>query len=372
VVSLTGRSKRAHGQKLDAPLTAFRGALAALPDRDAAVVDRLFALECLARAGRDARTERDQLLPARRRAEDFIEESWEPDVPHANVLGQALSTIESLDDDPPPSWPKLLTETLEQLERRQTKHGITTTPLVLASVIRGLASASISVPTWLSDAARSYFEQGPKTQGAAELAEALSRHKGQANLAQHAIELVFNERHSSDPGAAIARWWLAERLKGTVEAVVSREKIATARAQALISEAPSDPRLAAMLAEVAGRSVENLVLLPGDELELLRARSKGRALIENYAWRSAAALVPLILALIYLPTILGWFGNDNPSTRTLSGLAFVLTSVAGLVVTIAGWRGFKRLDRDPGLFGLVMSIAVPLVPAAIVYFLYPT
>jgi hypothetical protein len=59
------------------------------------------ALECLARAGRDARTKRNELLSARRAAEDFIEGGWEPDVPHANVLGQALSTIAALDDDPP-------------------------------------------------------------------------------------------------------------------------------------------------------------------------------------------------------------------------------------------------------------------------------
>lgn len=370
MVSL-GRPKSAPEQKLDAPLTAFREAVAALPGRDAALVDRLFTLECLTRAGRDARTERDRFLPSRRKAEDFIEESWEPDVPHANVLGQALSTIESLDDDPPSTWPRLLTETLESLERRQTKHGITTTPVVLASVIRGLASSGLSVPSWLGDAVKSYFENSPRAQEAAELAEALSRHKGSASVTQQAVELVFNERHSSDPGAAIARWWISERLKGIVEATVSREKIATARAQALISETPSDPRLAAMLAEVAGRSVEDLVLLPSSELERLRDESRRQALVENLIWRGAFFFIPLLLAIIYLPSILGWLGNDNPSTRTLSGLVFALTSVAGLVVTVVGWKTAKTLGRDPGFWGVVMSIAVPLVPAVVVYFLYP-
>jgi hypothetical protein len=56
----------------------------------------------------------------------------------------------------------------------------------------------------------------------------------------------------------------------------------------------------------------------------------------------------------------------------LSGLAFILTALAGIVVTAAGWHAVQRLERDPGLFGLIMSIAVPLVPAALVYFLYPS
>ena len=47
------------------------------------------------------------------------------------------------------------------------------------------------------------------------------------------------------------------------------------------------------------------------------------------------------------------------------------SAIAGIVVTIARWQAAKRLGRDPGLFGLIMSIAVPLIPAALVYFLYP-
>jgi hypothetical protein len=127
-----------------------------------------------------------------------------------------------------------------------------------------------------------------------------------------------------------------------------------------------------MLAEVTGRAVESLVLLPANELELLRAKSRGRSLIENYAWRSAALIAPLILAIVYVPTILGWLGDGHPSMKAMSGLAFIFTSLAGLVVTIAGYHAAKRLDRDLGLFGLVMSIAVPIVPAALVYFLYPS
>ena len=72
---------------------------------------------------------------------------------------------------------------------------------------------------------------------------------------------------------------LAERLSGAV--AVDAEK-AAARAQAIAAPAPDDLRLAAMLAEVTGRAVETLVLLPAGELELMRVRSRRRSLIENY------------------------------------------------------------------------------------------
>lgn len=369
MVPVIGRRQQAE-HRLDAPLVAFRAAVASLPTREDAVVDRLFALECLARAGRDARAERNQLLSALRPAEDFIEESWEPDVPHVNVLGQVLSTIDALDDEPPPDWPARLDETLDALAARQTRHGITTTPLVLASVIRGLATSGRAVPNWLLDGARAYFEAGPTAAASAELAEALGRHRSGIQLAEHATEIVYSDRHRNDPGVSVARWWLAERLSGAV--AVGAEKVAAARAQAIAAPPPDDLRLAAMLAEVTGRAVETLVLLPASELELLRVRSRRRSLIENYVWRAAAAITPLILAIILLPTILSWFGNDDPSARALSGLAFILTALAGIVVTAAGWHAVQRLERDPGLFGLVMSIAVPLIPAALVYFLYPS
>jgi hypothetical protein len=366
------RGSRAKARKLEAPLTAFKSAVDALPARDDALVDRLFALECLARAGRDARAERDRLLPARRAAEDFLDDNWEPDVPHANVLGQALSAIAALDDDPSPDWPNLLDETLNSLEARQTRHGVTTTPLVLASVIRGLTSSGLAVPPWLLDAARAYFESGPTATATAELAEALGRHRSGATLAQHAAEIVFSDRHASDPGVMIARWWLSERLKGVIEQVAGREKIASARAQAVISPTPTDPRSAAMLAEVAGRAVEDLVLLPASELELLRARSKGRALIENFIWRALFVGTPIMLALIYLASLLHWLGDSHPSAKTVTGIATLLALSMSCVVVATIWATLRRLGRDPGLFGVLASIIFAIVPTIAVYFLYPS
>jgi hypothetical protein len=124
-------------------------------------------------------------------------------------------------------------------------------------------------------------------------------------------------------------------------------------AQAIVAPAPSDPRLAAMLVEVSGRATESLVLLPDSEIELLRARSKGGALIENYAWRTIFASVPIVLALVYLKPMLGWLGNEAPSARTLTGLATLLTLAVSCVVVTAIWATLRRLDRDPGLFGLL-------------------
>lgn len=371
MVPLARRASRAYGRELEAPLAAFKAAVAALPTREDALVDRLFALECLAKAGRGARQERDRLLPARRAAEDYLDESWEPDVPHANVLAQALSTIAALDDDPPSSWVSMLDETLVTLAKRQARHGVTTTPLVLASVIRGLTTSGLAVPSWLLDAVRGYFESGPTAAATAELAEALSGHRSGTALAQQATEIVFSDRHASDPGAAIARWWLADRLKGSIEPTAGAGKIATARAQAIVAPPPSDPRLAAMLAEVSGRATQSLVLLPESELELLRAQSKGSALFENYAWRTIFASAPFVLALVYLKPVLGWLGNDEPSARTLTGLATLLTLVVSCLVVTTIWATLRRLGRDPGLFSLLASLVFTVAPTIAVYFLYP-
>jgi hypothetical protein len=183
----------------------------------------------------------------------------------------------------------------------------------------------------------------------AELAEATSRHRSGIALTRRAVESVFSDRRSGDPDVAIARAWLAERLRGTVEEFVSEDKIALARMQALTSPAPTDPGLAAMLAEVAGRSSENLILLSESELERLRAKSKGAALIETYAWCAAALSIPFLLALIFLKPVLGWFGNSDPSAKTLAGLATLLTLWVGFVVVGAAWMTLKRLGRDTRL-----------------------
>lgn len=368
------RHKVTQGHELDAPLVAYRTAAEALPGRDSPLVDRLFALECLQRAGREALATRNQLLPARRTAENCIYGEWESDVPHVHLLGQALATVDALDDDPPSSWPDLLEETLRELEPRQSRYGITTTPLVLVSVIRGLSTIHRPVPRWLLDAARSYFEGGPTAVVSAELAEALHRHRDTDAdaLARQAAEVVFGERHANEPGVAVARWWLAERWGEDDAPIASSDKVASARIQTIMSPAPNDPRLAAMLVEVSGRSTENLVLLPSTELELFRNRAKGRSVIENYVWRALSLIMPLALALVYLTTVLRWFGNANPSAKALAGWASILTFVACFVAVASASKVLKRLGHDRTLFTIVAGGVLTLLPTVIVLFFYPT
>jgi hypothetical protein len=370
VVPLIGRHRDRGAEALDAPLTAFRTAATRLPERDSSPLDRMFALECLARAGRDARAVRERLLPARRAAEEFIDEQWEPDVPHVAVLGQAIAALHALDDDPPRSWPPLLEQTLVELSERQARLGIASDPLLLAGVIRGLAAADLPLRTPLLDAARSYFEQRPTAAGAAELAEALVRHPSGRELARHAAEIVFSERHAADPGAAIARWWLADRWADIVgEEVAGNETTAAARAQAVAGPVPDSSRLAAMLAEVAGRGVESLVLFPAAKLELIRAAARGRALIENYAWRTLLVLVLATLAVFYIRDIVGWFGVEKPKENLLTAATVTIVTIAAAAVVFAVKAAFRRTERKvPAIFDEAQWV-VPVVAALIALFI---
>jgi hypothetical protein len=371
VVPLIGRrEKQASGGELDAPLAAYRAAVTRLPERDDSLLDRLFALECLARGGRDARAERVRLLPARRAAEAYIDEQWEADVPHAAVLGQAIAALDALDDDPPPEWPQLLEQTLGELERRQARLGIASDPLLLAGVIRGLAASSLPLPTRLLDAARDYFEQRPNAIGAAELADGLVRHRNGRALARHAADIVFSERHSSDDGVAIARWWLADRWLDVLgEPVADEDAVAAARAQAVVTTAPTNPRVAAMLAEVTGRGVELLVLLPSTTLEVMRASARGRSLVENYLWRTLVIVGAVTAAVIYLRDILGWVGVEQPNEALLTAVTVTLVTLASAAVVVATKSAYRRTGRTVPAVLEEVDWVVPVLVALITFFL---
>ena len=367
------RAKR-HGQSLEAPLTIYRAAIATLPGRDEPLIDRLFALECLTNAGRNARPERDKLLSTRRSAEDYIDEGWEPDIPHLNVLGQALSATAALDDDPPPSWIARLDEGLVEQKKRQSRFRLDSDPIVLASVIRGLGATNSRIPGWLSEGVRGYLERSPTALVMAELADALARHRSTdaAQLTRQAVEIVFSERHSGDAGVAIARWWIAGRLNGLLPDIVTDEKIGCARAQALTESAPAKPRATAMLAEVTGRDLENLVLMTETEVEQEKLKARGRAADENYFWRTAIPTALVVLAIVSLKSELVWLGIANPTARTLAGLATVLTAAASCLVIAGTWAILKRRGRDLGLFAVLASIAFAVIPTVAVLFLYPS
>jgi hypothetical protein len=371
VVPLTGRrGSQVSGRELGAPLVAYRAAAARLPERDDSLLDRLFALECLARGGRDARGERERLLPARRAADAYIDDQWESDVPHAAVLGQAIAALEALDADPPSAWPQLLEETLAELEQRQTRLGIVSDPLLLAGVIRGLAASSLPLPARLVDAARGYFEQRPNAVGAAELADGLIRHRNGRDLARHAADIVFSERHAADEGVAIARWWLADRWQDVLgEAVADEDAVAAARAQAVVATPPTNTRLAAMLAELAGRGVESLVLLPSETLEVMRVSARGRSLVENYVWRTLVIVGALTAATIYVRDILGWFGVNKPKDALLTAVTVTLVTLASAAIVVATKTAVRRTGRlVPAVFDEVDWV-VPVLVALVTPFI---
>jgi hypothetical protein len=371
VVSLIGRwQKQVEGGDLGAPLAAYRGAAAQLPNRDDSLLDQLFALECLARGGRDARGDRERLLPARRRAESYVDQEWESDVPHAAVLGQAIAAVHALSDDPPEGWLTLLEETLTDLEQRQARLGIASDPLLIAGVIRGLAASGLPLPSRLLDAARGYFEERPQALGAAELGDALVRHPNGRELASHAVEIVFSQRHSSDDGAAVARWWLADRWFDVVGAeVADDDTVAAARAQAILAPAPANPRVAAMLAEIAARGVASLVFVPSRTLELIRSSARGRSLVENYMWRTIALVAALSLAVVYLRDIVGRLGVSKPSEALLTALTVTLVTLASAAVVIATKSALRKSGRTiPAAFEEIDWV-VPVLVALITFFL---
>ena len=364
------RRTKPAAEKVELPLAVLRAAAAALPThRDDPLDERLFALECVARAGRETQLERQLLSPALLAAEDFIDD-WEADVPHANVIGQALSTYVALDAEAPSDWSARLDETLTNLEQRHTKHGITTTPLILASVIRGVTSGGLSVPRWLLDAARSYLESGPTAAPAAELAEALARHRSGHDLAHQLTHTVFGRAHDNDEGVAIARWWLSERVAGLFDDVLGRDAVATARVQALVSVPPTNPRLAAMLTEMSGRAVETLVLLPSHELQRLRNERSLRAGIENIVWRAIAIVVPLVLVLIYLKPFLHRIGYATPSAKALQATAGGVTAIAVIVLWLGGLAIMRRAGRKPDALMAVATVICAFIPLAVAL-LYP-
>jgi hypothetical protein len=334
VVSLIRRQRQAlQTRELEAPLAAYRLAAAALPDRDASLLDRLFALECLARAGRDAVQEREQLASALRSAEAYIDDEWEADVPHAAVLGQAIAAMDALDRQAPSEWVELLDQTARELLGREGRFGLGSDPRLLASVARGLAASGVDLPPALLRTCRTYIDERPTTDGVAEIADALLRHRTGLDLAAKAVETAFSSRHATDGGAAVARWWIADRWRKLTgdDVPAPVDAVDAARTQALIGAPPAEPRLAAMLAEVAAGSLGALVLLPAAALDELSTRQSAAAIREVRLWRASAVAAAAALLFIYLDDICAKLGL-KPSDTTLKAAGAILCFVAAFAV----------------------------------------
>jgi hypothetical protein len=359
-----------------AVLGAFRTVARLLPTRDDPLLDRLFALECLLQAGSVARGVAHQLLPARADAAWYVEQEWEPDVPHVAILGQAISTIDAIGEDPPAHWGRRLTEATSEIASRRTKYGLISSPGLLAPVIRGMGVLGLTPPDIVIDGLRSYLTASPDPLVAAQLADALARCRSSDRLAREAARVAFT---SPDQGTAtaIGRWWLAERweLAHKEPAPANTSDIDQARAQALGSPPPTDAPLPAMLAEVAGRSSGRLLIIPATRLGQIQERGRKHVLIENCAWRVLFSTTLGALALAHLRPIVDWLtkhtGSGPPSPAILQAAVGAIVLIAVTANMTAVQALYRRLGRETPLYPTLITVVLTAAAQLLAYAWFP-
>lgn len=370
------RRLRAKAEGADTAFSVFRMAAERLPARDDSLLDRLFALECLLRSGRTARAMLPQLLPARSDAAWYIEQNWEPDIPHLAVLGQAISTIDASGDDPPASWVPKFSETFTEIAARRTRLGLASSPELLAAVLRGLGVIGLVPPETLLDGVRAYLTASRDPVITAGLADALARGRPGSQLARHAAMATFSSPEQGT-SAAVARWWLADRWEALRQeaALVSTGDVEEAQTQALSSPLPTDATAIAMLAEVAGRSIGKLVIVSSTKLGEAREGIRVRTLVENCAWRLLFSVTFGALALAHLRSIVTWL---TARIGTAPPEAAILRTAAGVVVTIAVLSNitavqalYRKLGRDAPVYLSLITGALTALGGFYAYARYP-
>lgn len=367
------RRLRVHGQGSDVSFTVFRAAAESLPAPDDPLVDRLFALECLLRGGRQARAAAQSLLAARREAEWLLDQEWEPDVPHLAALGQAVSAIDAAGEDPPEAWPPRLAETAAKLATRPARFGLTSSPALLACVLRGLGAAGLSPPPPMLDAVSTYLAAAPDPVVAAQLAEALVRHRTTGDLARQALLVTFTSPAPTHAGA-VARWWLAERwqtLRGE-PAPVGQADVEDAQTQALCSPLTSDAPIPAMLAEVAAGSISRLVIVPAATLGRVREGARVRTIIENLVWRVLLVVGIAAAVLAKLPVVLGWLlpGSGVPPKEALQAAAGLVTVTVGATAAVLLRLTYRKLGRREPPYLELLTGAVAAIGTLLAVVLY--
>ena len=364
---------RSQVQRSDVSFTIFRAAAESLPAPDDPLLDRLFALECLLRGGREARTAAHNLLAARRDAQWYLDQDWEPDVPHLAALGQAISAIDAAGEDPPAAWPPRLAETAAELAVRPARFGLGSSPALLAYVLRGLGAAGLAPPPPLLDAASAYLAAAPDPVVTAQLAEALARHRTTGDLARQALLVTFTSLAPTHASAA-ARWWLAERwqaLRGEPAPVGSND-IEDARTQALCSPPTSDPPIPAMLAEVAAQSISRLVIIPAATLGRVREAAGVRTIIENLAWRVLFLVASAVAVLAKLPVVLNWLlpGPGVPPKEALQAAAGLVTVTVGATAAVLLRLTYRKLGRQEPPYLELLTGAIAAIGALLAVVLY--
>jgi hypothetical protein len=343
-----------------------------LPDRDAPLLDRLFALECAARGGRAVAPAIERYREALREAEWWLDETWEPDVPHAAVVGQALSAANALDRQPPSTWAGLLSEALEALaRRRRTRFGLGGDPSLLAAVLRGLDAAGMDAPEWLLEAAATVLDERRSAEATAELADALARHPSGQALVSNAVTAAFRGDDWMDADAPYARWWLASRRK-EVDHHLSTRAVDDARLQALVAADPLDGKAAAMVLEAAARAAGRLVIASTETLSAERSREERRTRAMLAGYRGAFLMVVFVVGLVDLHGLAHAAAsavsatNEHPFRQALAGtlaatLAFV---VAETIATVAHAYGRERPRWAQGV-EVVGTVIAGVVAAAV-------
>jgi hypothetical protein len=320
-----------------------------LPERDASLADRLFVLECAARGGRAVLPTVERYRPALREAEWWLDETWEPDVPHAAVVGKALSAANALEVDPPSNWPDLLGEAITALERRrQGRFGIGGDPSLLAVVLRGLDAAHMRAPEWLLTDAADVLNQRRSSEATAELADALARHRSGQPLVANAVAAAFQADKWTDADAPYARWWLASRRK-EVDHQLSARAIDDARLQALAVADPLNGKAAAMVLEAAARASGELIITSAATLSADRSRKDRRMQAELAGYRGAFLSMIWVAGLIFVHRLAHAAASvvsatsAHPYRQTIVGVLIAL-----LVFTVAESCGAiaKAYGRD--------------------------
>lgn len=316
-------------------LAVLRRAQDRLPDADAPLLDRLFALECAARGGRAVAPAVERYRDALRQAEWWVEDNWQPDVPHVAVVGQALSSIRALDRDPPPAWRGLLVEALGALEaRRGARFGLGGDPSLLAAVLRGLDAAELSPPEWLLTDAAAVLEEWRSAEATAELAEALARHRNGRPLVASAVAAAFKADRWNEADAPYARWWLATRRED-IDGHLTSQAVQDARLQALAAADPADGKAAAMVMEASARAVGELVIVTVTQRSADLSREARRVRASQALYRGLLFAGVLVLGLIELRGLadivadIAGVANAHPVRQVLAGL---LTAALGLCV----------------------------------------
>lgn len=327
-------------------LAVVRDAVERLPGPDAPLVDRLFALECAARGGTAVAPAAERYRAALREAEWTLGDRWEPDVPHAALVGQALSATAALDQTPPSTWAPQLEEAVERLGRRNARFGLGGDPSLLAAVLRGLDAAGLNAPEWLMRDASSVLEESRSAESKAELAEALARHPSGEPLVGSAISAAFKGRGLEGTEAAYARWWLASRRE-EANHLLSTQAVDDARLQALAAADPTNGKPAAMVMEAAARAAGQLVIASSSSLSAARSHDEKRVRVSRALYRALLFAAICVLGLFQLhdvaqavSDIVG--GTDPRSFRRvvamllLGGLAVVVSGTANSIARTYG------------------------------------